>query len=141
MAEPFQRPVTAAQIRTSAEWQATYPGAEVFYEQDADEGEGTGFDNLDLGASAWSYYYAAATWEEIVDFYRERLTAMGWRRKSDAGGPYWTDQRWIAAGRPGAGIALTLRPPQPWERWSFDPTKGTVFSVFYRVDPAPRTIA
>jgi hypothetical protein len=136
VAEAFERPVTAAQIRATREWQATYPGVEVVYEQQADEGEGAGFDNLDLGAHAWTYYHAAATWEEIVDAYRAQLMAFGWHR-TDAGGSYWTDQRWGSNDHPGRSIALTHRPPQPWEAWSYDPSLGTVFSVMYRVDPAP----
>jgi hypothetical protein len=136
--EPLQRPVTAAGIRASDDWPVTYPDAEVVYEQDADEGEGAGFDNLDLGASAWTFYRVDASWEAIVDFYRERLTARGWQRRSDAGGPYWSGQRWTSADRPGHSIALTHRPPQPWDSWPFERGDGTLFDLLYRVDPAPR---
>jgi hypothetical protein len=135
--DSFRRPVTADQIRSSDEWPAMYPGAEVLYEQNADEGEGAGFDNLDLGAHAWTFYRVEATWEQIVDFYRERLTARGWARRTDAGGPYWTDQRWISADRPGQSIALIHRPPQPWDLWPFEPG-ATVFDIYYRVDPETR---
>ncbi len=134
MPDTFLRPVTAAQIRATDEWRATYPGVQVVYEQDADEGEGAGFDNLDLGASARTYYHAEATWEAIVDAYRERLTGLGWHRR-DAGGPYWTDQSWIAPDRPGHSIRVIHRPPQPWEPWTYDPNSGTVFEVSYRVEP------
>jgi len=134
--DDFRRPVTAAQIRARPEWQAPYPGAEVVYEQDADEGQGAGFDNLDMGASAWTFYHAeAATWEQIVDTYAERLTALDWRR-TDAGGPYWSHQVWASAARPGESVALSHQPPQfgqPWDK----AREGTTFSLFHRVNPAP----
>jgi hypothetical protein len=131
---PFRRPVTAAQIRARPEWGVTYPNAEVVYEQDADEGQGSGFDNLNMNASAWTYYRAAATWEEVVDDYGSRLTTLGWHR-TDAGGPYWTHQIWTSPARPGEQIAVTHRPPS-WEPWRTDPPEGTVFSLFHQVDPA-----
>jgi hypothetical protein len=131
----FQRPVTAAQIRARPEWQATYPDAEVVYEQDADEGQGSGFDNLNMNASAWTYYHApAATWEQVVDAYASRLTTLGWRR-TDAGGPYWTHQVWTSPARPGESIAVSHRPPT-WERWRDRTREGTVFSLFHSVNPA-----
>ena len=106
----FKRPVTAAQIRAQPEWQAPYPGAEVLDEQDADEGQGTGFDNLNMNASAWTYYHApAATWhrataEQIVDEYASRLTTLGLRpttsgRLPDGSSPGSTSPRRYAACR------------------------------------------
>lgn len=138
MTDASLRPVTAAGIRAGDDWPEHYPGATVLYEQDANEGEGAGFDNLDLGAHAWTFYRVDATWEAIVDFYRERLTARGWQRRSDAGGPYWTDQRWFALDRPGQSIALIYRPPKPSDRWASEPGDGIVFDIYYRVDPARR---
>jgi hypothetical protein len=135
MVDPTRRPITAAQIRATDDWPPTYPGAEAVYQQDTGEGEGVGFDNLDLGAHAWTFYRVDATWEAIVDFHREHLTARGWQRRSEAGGPYWTNQRWISTERPGHSIALINRPPQPWDSWPFERGNGTLFDVYYRVDP------
>jgi hypothetical protein len=135
MADALRRPVTAAQIRATEEWRATFPGVEVVWEASADEGEGAGFDNLDLGAHVRAYYLVTAPWEEIVDEFRSRLIGLGWRRL-DAAEAYATHQRWTAPDRPGAEIALIHRPPEPWESWTYDPALATVFEVFFHVDPA-----
>jgi hypothetical protein len=112
-----------------------YPGAKVVYTQDANEGDGSGFDNLDRGASAWTFFQVASTWEEIAEAYARQLTDLGWKRY-DAGGPHWTHQVWMSSAYPGESLAVTHRPPQPWGSWGANPEDGTVFSVFHRVDPA-----
>jgi hypothetical protein len=136
VASRFLRPVTAAQIRATPEWHPTYPAARVVFVQDANEGDGAGFDNLDLGASAWTFFQVTSTWEDIAEAYARHFAGLGWQRH-DAGGRHWTHQVWMSAAHPGESIAVTHRPPQPRDSWSANPEGGTVFSVFHRVDPAP----
>jgi hypothetical protein len=139
VASRFRRPVTAAQIRGTPEWRQPYSGAKVVYIQDANEGDGAGFDSLDLGASAWTFFQVASTWEKIAEAYTRRLSDLGWTRY-DAGGPHWTHQVWMSPAHPGESIAVTHRPPRPWGSWGgANPEEGTVFSVFHRVDPAPNS--
>lgn len=44
-----------------------------------DEGEGTGFDNLDLSAYAERVFVPAEDWPHVLAWYRARFESLGWR--------------------------------------------------------------
>jgi hypothetical protein len=71
-------PILASSLAAAPEWTATHPGAELVWEDHADEGEGIGFDGLDPSAMVRAIYQVDDPWEDILSGYRARLDAGGW---------------------------------------------------------------
>jgi hypothetical protein len=75
----FDRPVSAAQLFATPEMSMRYPGEIELRRDGADEGEGRGFDNVDLSAGADRTIATPDAAATVVSWFAERLTALGWR--------------------------------------------------------------
>ena len=71
-------PITAALLRARPEWQRGLPNPKLVYEEMADEGEGIGFDNLDPSAMARVWLQTPLPWSDVLSWYRELLSGLGW---------------------------------------------------------------
>jgi len=77
------RPVTAAQLFNTPEMGLRYP-AEVEVRRDgANEGEGRGFDNIDLSAAAERWIATSDAAATAVAWFAEQLIARGWKDGGD----------------------------------------------------------
>jgi hypothetical protein len=81
----WQRPVLATALLDSPEMALRLEGETEVDRRGADEGEGTGFDNLNLMAYAERVFVPPAGWEEARAFYSRELIALGWRKVSEQG--------------------------------------------------------
>jgi hypothetical protein len=135
MAARFERPITAAALRSTAEWRTVYPGADLLWEEVADEGAGHGFDGLDPSAMTRAYFQADAGWDEILGWYQERLTSLGWDGE-EKGHEWWewragsrrAEHLWIIRRRAGYGM---------WMPLGARPNSATVFEFGYSVATTP----
>jgi hypothetical protein len=91
-------PITADSLRRRVEWQATFPGATVAWEDAADEGVGIGFDGLDPSAMVRAMFRTSAPWRDVVAWYRDVLERRGWQAREVKPSSWW---EWTSADRPG----------------------------------------
>jgi hypothetical protein len=81
--ERFNRPVTAAQLFNTPEMDLRYPKEIELGRDGADEGEGRGFDNMDLSAAAERSIATSDAAAMVVPWFAEHLIALGWRDDGD----------------------------------------------------------
>jgi hypothetical protein len=88
--ERYERPVTSAQLFDTPEMRLRYPGAVELLRDGADEGQGRGFDDMDLSAAAERTIATPDPAPAVVSWFAERLVALGWR--DDGGGWFRRDK-------------------------------------------------
>jgi len=88
VAERFTRPVSARQLFAAPEMLLRYPDEIEVRREGTDEGEGRGFDGIDLSAAAARTLAAPDDAATVVSWFVEQLVSLG-----------WTDQRDGSAGR------------------------------------------
>jgi hypothetical protein len=94
------RPVTAAALLASAEMQLRYPGEIELRRGGSNEGEGRGFDNLDLSAAGERTIAVAEGAGAVVAWFVAELSRLGWTEHGDG---------WLARGdREGFVIRVDL---------------------------------
>jgi hypothetical protein len=134
-----QRPITAASLAATPEWTAIHPGAEIVWEDRADEGAGIGFDGLDPSAMVRALFQVDDPWDDVVAGYRARLAADGWIEEHVLPYDWW---RWRNPNRTGASFTVILRPAGPG---MFRPPGirdgAVVFEVSYRRSPSAVPLA
>jgi hypothetical protein len=81
--ERYDRPVTAAQLFNTPEIGLRYPTEIELRRDGADEGEGRGFDNIDLSAAAERSIATPDAAATVVSWFAEQLIALGWRDDGD----------------------------------------------------------
>jgi len=81
----WQRPVLAADLFDSPEMALCLEGEAEVGHRGADEGEGTGFDNLNLMAYAERVVVPPNGWEDARAFYVREIVALGWRELPKTG--------------------------------------------------------
>ncbi|HEV8544864.1 MAG TPA: hypothetical protein VGQ64_01105 [Candidatus Limnocylindrales bacterium] len=99
-------PIAADSLRRREEWQAAFPGSTMLWEQTADEGQGIGFDGLDPSAMMRALFATAATWAEVLGWYRSVLEPRGWKGKEVKPSTWW---QWTSTERPGEKIEVLDR--------------------------------
>ena len=78
-ASASNRPVTAAHLFNTPEIGLRYPAETELLRDGADEGEGRGFDNMDLSAAAERSIATSDAAATVVSWFAEQLIALGWR--------------------------------------------------------------
>jgi len=86
-------PITAEALRQRAEWQATFPGASLAGEEEANEGVGIGFDGLDPSAMARGFFRTTQPFDAVIRWYASRLELLGWVGQRVGGHEWWSWQR------------------------------------------------
>lgn len=126
---------TSDDLRATPEGRLVYPGAVELERSGADEGEGTGFDQLDPSAVAETQVRTTDTWSDIVRWYEEQLDALGWRLVSQMDAPVAArmyrrapaEEFWIRRTDPEAGMYAP--------KGAFS-EPGTVFATILKVRPS-----
>ena len=129
---------TSDDLRATPEGQLVFPGAVELERSGADEGEGTGFDQLDPSAVAETQVRAPGTWSDIVTWYDRQLVALRWRLASRMDAPVAAqmygrapeEEFWIRRTDRDAGMYAP--------RGAFN-EPGTVFSTVLKVRPSRRS--
>jgi hypothetical protein len=98
--------ISAASLRDREEWRTWFPGAEVVWEEDADEGRGIGFDGLDPRAMVRALLRTPASFADVATWYRERLGGLGWIGAETRPGSWWA---WTSPSHPGEQFDLLDR--------------------------------
>jgi hypothetical protein len=119
------------------EWQLTFPGAEVVWEDLADEGQGIGFDGVDPSAMARTYLRVDADWSVVLAWYQTRLAAFGWNGV-EVRNTWW---RWHHPDHPGERIDLLDRSSMP-DGWPItpDPSGPLTYEFLFRASNRPGII-
>lgn len=133
----FERPVRAIDLVGSDEFALRHPR-----EHDhrlgtlADEGEGTGFDNLILDAYIERFFSVDEEAEGVHDWFASELSALGWRPR-DGDSPNGVAMRWFRRGD--ESIELTVFDGPTWERlgWRRRPHGQQVWRMSYSVRHSP----
>jgi hypothetical protein len=128
---------TSDDLRATPEGRLLYPGAVALEQRGADEGEGTGFDQLDPSAVAETQLRAAGTWSDVVTWYGQQLDALGWRLVSQMDAPVAAqvyrrapeEEFWIRRTDRDAGMDAP--------KGAFN-EPGTAFSTILKVRPSRR---
>lgn len=79
----LSRPVSAAALLATDEMRLRYPGEVELRRGGADEGEGRGFDNLDLSAAGERTLAAVERAGTVVAWFVEKLEGLGWTHQGD----------------------------------------------------------
>jgi hypothetical protein len=79
------RPVTAAALLDSPEMLLRYPTEIELRRGGTDEGEGRGFDLMDLSAGAERSIAVAKDAKSVVEWFLYQLTGLGWTSDGDGG--------------------------------------------------------
>ena len=98
--------ITAASLRARDEWSRGFPGAAVAWQDEANEGDGFGFDNLDPSAMVRAYMRTVAPWSAVLHWYRDQLAALGWAGRAVQDDSWW---EWVSPARPGGHFDLLDR--------------------------------
>jgi hypothetical protein len=99
-------PITAASLRASEVWGTSFPGSIPISESDADEGTGIAFDGIDPSASVLALFRTPSPWDEVLEWYRERLESRGWRGREVAPATWWV---WSPPSGPGTRFDVLYR--------------------------------
>jgi hypothetical protein len=97
--------ITAASLRARYEWSRVFPGAAVAWQDEANEGDGFGFDNLDPSAMVRAYMRTVAP-SAVLHWYRDQLAALGWAGTAVQEDSWW---EWVSPARPGERFDLLDR--------------------------------
>ena len=89
----MEGPITAEALRRRAEWQATYPGASLAGEEEADEGVGIGFDGIDPSAMVRGFFRTTEPFEPVIGWYASTLEPLGWIGRTIGATGWWSWQR------------------------------------------------
>jgi len=81
--ERFTRPVRASQLFDTPEMGFRYPAEIELRRNGTDEGEGRGFDNMDLSAAAERTISASDAAATVVSWFVDALTFLGWTDQGD----------------------------------------------------------
>lgn len=79
----LSRPVSAAALLATDEMRLRYPGEVELRRGGANEGEGRGFDNLDLSAAGERTIAAVERADTVVAWFVEKLEGLGWTHHGD----------------------------------------------------------
>jgi hypothetical protein len=124
----FARPVSAQAVFDSPEMQLRHPTEMEIERHGSDEGEGTGFDNLDPSAVAERVFVVDGDTEALLDWYEERLRELGWEQLAGAQHP---DARVFA--RDDEYFQVQILPGQ--ESWTaYHGRPGPFARVLYKVE-------
>ena len=113
MNQPETQPITADSLARRDEWQRAYPGSEIVWVEEVDEGRGHGFDGLDPSAMVRAYRRVAASWSDILGWYRSLFLELGWQERVVRDDWWW---EWTSAARPGEELLVMDRSRIP-ENW------------------------
>jgi len=98
MGDEARPQITAASLRAFDVWQAPFPGSILAWEEEADEGDGIGFDGIDPSAMVRALFRTHASWDEVLEWYRKRLDAFGWQGREVKPHAWWV---WWPTSHPG----------------------------------------
>lgn len=73
------RPIPAAALFATPEMSLRFHGEVEVDRRGADEGEGSGFDNMDMSASAERILVPGEKWEDVLLRCREQFRSLGWQ--------------------------------------------------------------
>jgi hypothetical protein len=79
----LSRPVTAAALLETDEMRLRYPGEVELRRGGANEGEGRGFDRLDLSAAGERTIAVLEPADTVVAWFVEKLEGLGWTHRGD----------------------------------------------------------
>jgi hypothetical protein len=124
-------PIAAALLRARDEWRHGFPGAEVVWEEEADEGVGIGFDGLDPSAMMRAFCRTTSTWPEVLEWYQAILGSLGWIGTAVRSDSWW---EWTAPERPGERFLVMdrSRVPESLQAWA-EPQDTMLYEVLFRV--------
>jgi hypothetical protein len=146
MGEEASPPITAGFLRARPEWMDRYPGSSIVWEEEADEGKGVGFDGLDPSAMMRAYLRTAASWPDVLAWYRRRFSELGWQEHPIKPDDSWWE--WTSVSRPFERLLVMDRGRHPEAgtvigEWEVPAAIGgmTMFEVMYLAQTAtqPRT--
>lgn len=123
--------ITRSDLLKRPEAMLRYPGSVVLEEDGVNEGEGHGFDELDLGAMINLWCCAPAHPLEIFDWYTPQLLALGWIQSSRS-------EDCNVFVRVLDLISLTIFPPSRRLTWRSnwdDSVSGTIYRIEFHVPP------
>ena len=126
---------TSDDLRATPEGRLVYPGAVELERGGADEGQGTGFDQLDPSAVAETQLRVAGTWSDIVTWYGQQLDALGWRLVSQMDAPV-AAQMYRRAPEEEFWLRRTDRDAGMYAPKDAFNESGTVFSTILTVRPS-----
>jgi hypothetical protein len=130
--EAADRPlITAASLRARDEWSRGFPGAEVVWEEEADEGIGIGFDGIDPSAMMRAFCRTKSTWPEVLEWYQTVLGSLGWVGAAVRSDWWW---EWTAPELPGERFLVMdrSRVPEFLQAWAV-PQDTMLYEVLFRV--------
>lgn len=129
---------TSDDLRATPEGRLVYPDAVELERSGADEGEGTGFDQLDPSAVAETQLRAVGSWSDIVRWYGQQLEALGWELVSQMDAPV-AAQMYRRAPEEEFWIRRTDRAADMYAPMGAFSEPGTVFSTILKVRPSRRS--
>lgn len=129
-----RRMTTRRELEQRPESQLAYPNSVLLDAQGVDEGEGTGFDNLDRSAAVDRWSRAPAGEDEILAWYTTQLQALNWIKSGSS-----EDGEMLCFIKGAEKLDIVIWQPNQWS-WpppGDDGQPGTIYRMYYRVPPRP----